>query len=469
VNVNPDESIFDFELLGEVIEDGVTKLEVIAYTAPTIEVQSLRRLFVRSGFVMEGISIVPFAVQNFYRTGWTDIGEQNVCNLFIGRDWSRITIYSNNNLVLAREIKAGIRGIIESVRESVAEPGLESDGPALHAAGFSEEEINYFQQLEADATAETLITTVLRGEEVGEEPPLDLQDDRLFVLIQPAVERMVRQIERTIQHFGLNFENQTVNRVFVSGVLVAYPRIVDYIGSQLGLPVAVFDPFDSLSSIRPSIPTAVVERDAFVSSVGMALANNQRTPNFIHTFVDKQRAKSIRLVNRLVVGAFAAIMAVGIACYSWLNTGIEDKRMQVSNLKREAAAYPLSVTQDMILQAVVKIQKKNNRLTEYSQRYFSLALIREVSDLTPAEIRLVGIDLELGGDEASAGGGVAARRMILDGIVFGDRLTFDAGLGEYILRLKNSPLFERPTVKSKTFEFFENKEVLRFRVHLNLG
>jgi multisubunit Na+/H+ antiporter MnhC subunit len=59
--------------------------------------------------------------------------------------------------------------------------------------------------------------------------------------------------------------------------------------------------------------------------------------------------------------------------------------------------------------------------------------------------------------------------LILEGIVRGDRLSLEAALAGFLMELKNSPLFDQPTINKKSFEFSGNNEVLRFTAKLNLA
>jgi len=97
---NESEVYFDFEVQGEVIDQGIPKLAVLFYTSPRREVDYLRQLFAGIGWPLTGISLVPFAVQNYFRTGWLPDGEGTLAHLFIGNDFSRIDVYSEGNLVL---------------------------------------------------------------------------------------------------------------------------------------------------------------------------------------------------------------------------------------------------------------------------------------------------------------------------------------------------------------------------------
>ena len=112
-------NIFDFEILGEIEEAGRQKIDVMAYTAPREEIQELKDTFSKAGYPLKGISIVPFAFQSILRAGLIETDEPNVSSLYIGRDWSRIDIFSEGNLMLSRGIKAGVKTMIEALRTEI--------------------------------------------------------------------------------------------------------------------------------------------------------------------------------------------------------------------------------------------------------------------------------------------------------------------------------------------------------------
>jgi hypothetical protein len=106
----------------------------------------------------------------------------------------------------------------------------------------------------------------------------------------------------------------------------------------------------------------------------------------------------------------------------------------------------------------------------------NLAVISEVVDLTPPNVRLMDISTRLGplpakqqaNDKKKKTAEASSRILILEGIVQGDRLMLESALAGYLLELKNSPLFDQPNISSKSFEFSGNDEVLRFKAQLNL-
>jgi len=134
VSINDDQDIFDYDILGECTEEGLDKIEVLAYTVPKQRVEETKKLFAKAGYPLHGISFVPFAIQNLFRIGWVGAGK-SVCTLFIGQDWSRIAIYSNNNLVLFRDIRAGLQGMVEAIAESLSAGGHSMSPPSHDGSG----------------------------------------------------------------------------------------------------------------------------------------------------------------------------------------------------------------------------------------------------------------------------------------------------------------------------------------------
>jgi len=104
-----------------------------------------------------------------------------------------------------------------------------------------------------------------------------------------------------------------------------------------------------------------------------------------------------------------------------------------------------------------------------SETYLDLAVISEITNLTPANIRLMSISADFGELPSADKKEAPKKTLILDGIIQGERLNLESMLAGYLMELKNSPLFDQPSIDRKSFEFFENREVLHFTAQLNLS
>jgi hypothetical protein len=209
----------------------------------------------------------------------------------------------------------------------------------------------------------------------------------------------------------------------------------------------------------------------------MALADNSRTPNFLFTYKEKRKTIRNQRINRMVFVTFLLLMAGCVGLSFWQEKIIRDKEAKKEQLVQHLEQYNLRVDKNLILKLVEQIRQKNRSDQAIGIKYLNLAVIGEVVDLTPPNVRLLEISTQLGPLPAKKQPEkgkkkktqeAPSRILILEGIVQGDRLTLESALAGYLLELKNSPLFDQPNISSKSFEFSGNNEVLRFKAKLNL-
>jgi len=477
------EKVFDFEILGEVQEEQTTKINVLAYTAPVDEVVTLKDMFAKAGFHLTGISIVPFAFQTLLRARRVESADQQVASLYIGRDWSRIDIFSSGNLLLSRGIKAGVRTMMEALRKEI-----ESSSKGLSLVKAPDEDVGRIRAVKKKLKLDLeLAQKYFFGYTPGATPQdeagrkLSINENKIFVMIQPALERLVRQVERTIRHFALNYENTRIGKIFISSGVSPHRKILNYIGEELGMPTEVLNPFSESANFlhHVPVPDSLSEQSSFAPAMGMALANNSRTPNFLFTYKDKRKDLRNRRINRSVFASFLILIAVCVGISFVQEREIQAKDAQKMQLQQHLEGYNLRVDKNLILKLVQEIREKNRTDQAIGKKYLNLAVIGEVVNLTPSNIRLLSIETQLGPlpdkaaqkEEKNKKQKAAApppKVLILEGIVEGDRLTLESSLASYLMKLKESPLFDQPLISNKSFAFSGNNEVLRFTAKLNL-
>jgi type IV pilus assembly protein PilM len=478
------EKVFDFELLGEVQEEQTTKISVLAYTAPADEVIALKDMFAKAGFHLTGISIVPFAFQTLLRARRVESADLQVASLYIGRDWSRIDIFSGGNLLQSRGIKAGVRTMMEALKKEI-----ESSSKGISLVKAPDEDVGRIRAVKKKLKLDLELAQkyffgytpgAIPQDEAGRK--LSINENKIFLMIQPALERLVRQVERTIRHFALNYENTRISKIFISSGVSPQRKILNYIGEELGMPTEVLNPFSESANFlhHVPVPDSLSEQSSFAPAMGMALANNSRTPNFLFTYKDKLKEIRNRRINRSVFAAFIILMAVCVGISFVQEREIRAKDAQKMQLQHHLEGYNLRVDKNLILKLVQEIREKGKADQAIGKKYLNLAVISEVVNLTPSNIRLLSIATQLGSlqdklpqkEEKNKKQKVAPpppRVLILEGIVQGDRLTLESALAGYLMELKASPLFDQPTISNKSFAFSGNNEVLRFTAKLNLG
>ncbi|PIQ46105.1 MAG: hypothetical protein COW04_04000, partial [Deltaproteobacteria bacterium CG12_big_fil_rev_8_21_14_0_65_43_10] len=445
VDFDESENILDFEVIGDISEEGVQKISTTVYTAPKQEIKRLKDLFSRSGFPLTGISIGPFAAQNLLRTGWMETGDKTVASLYVGRNWSRIDIFSSGNLVLARGIKAGMNSMMESILEDANESQNEISIEVVEE-GNASSPVTVDREGPIDMAQAKRILSSLSPDSsplTEAEPGFYLKDEEIFRMILPALERLVRQVERSFEYCALNLKTDKVGRILIAGQIHIFTKpVLDYISEQVGVPCDINDPLQSGEAFLNDVltPDRVSERIAFGPALGMALSSRSRTPNLIFTYREKDKLESVTRINRSIFIEFLFILAVCTGVFYWQGKEIEKRKAKITGLEQEIEKYNPRLNKDLILQWAGTANEKSRQLKAYGHKYLLMATISELSHITPSDIRLLNFTGELGSDTKDNKKS-SPKILLLEGIIYGEPAKFDDALAMYLMQLEGSPLF----------------------------
>jgi Tfp pilus assembly PilM family ATPase len=483
-NFNEKESVIDFEVQGELLEKGITKIGIMAYIIPVKDIEETKDLFSRSGLKLRGITVAPAAIQNLFRSGCAPLPYKPVCVLYIGNEHSRIDIFLKGNLVLSRGMKAGI----DSMIEAFAEKAYEETSKVAEVAG---EEFLMASENEAykrRAEAEALLLSIFSGSFSPDKStgPAGLREDTVFDMIRPALGRIAMQVERTFEYFSRNPRNEKVNTIYVTCAAGHWERPFDFIADQLGIERKVLDPLyhGAILSDELLSPATVAERAPFTTAVGLALSDNVRTPNLIFTYSDKEELAKIAQTNRGIFIAFVAILLALTGVFFWQARLAGQKEDQLTRLQGELDMYNPQPNQNTIAALAGKVIAQRRALVEPNSRLLGTAVIGELVSLTPPNVRLISAKADLGskpdeGDIKSASAketkepaGVkkqVKKGLVVEGIVTGNRDAQESALAGYLLKLSASRLLVHPVVSSQTTESYPDYgEVLKFSMQIGL-
>ena len=90
--IDEKEAFYDYEVQGKISDQGIPKYAVMVYSAPRSEPEKAKNLFSSIGVRLAGVTIAPFATQNYFRTEWIPAAEGAHACIYIGHDFSRIDI-----------------------------------------------------------------------------------------------------------------------------------------------------------------------------------------------------------------------------------------------------------------------------------------------------------------------------------------------------------------------------------------
>lgn len=468
---NDKQRLFDFEVLGDKPDTDPPQMDVLAYTIPREDVDTIKTAFARAGYPLDGVSTYPFLMQNLLRTRWKILSQGNLCALYIGRNWSRIDFFTDGNLMLSRGIRSGTNSMLEEIKADprIAGDHQPHDVPEMDfrpTAIPAEPRHDTAKRMPADILARLAPNlTGIAEDDAGDSPGDDITPDDVFEMIRPALDRLVRQVERTISHYAIHFEPREIDRLCISGSICENERVLDYIANQLGIPLVELNPFDN-ASLKPK-PETRPEQLAYSPATGLASPADGRMLNFLHTHHERAKRETRQIFNSIVFGLFLLTVLALVGYNSWQKHDLLARHQQITRLQNELETFVPLLKPETVLVLAAKAKEANTRLSLYSEKYRGIAIIAELSRLTPEEIAMVRMAIrmprQVKGEEATA-----RRILLIGGIIQGERLDLEPSLAAYMVRMKTSPLFSDPRIIDKSFEMRDGREVLRFTAELEV-
>jgi Tfp pilus assembly PilM family ATPase len=461
------ETIFDYTLQGEVIEQGVPRLSVLVCTAPRQEVETLKNLFGQIGWPLKGISIAPFAIQNLFQTEWMPSPEGTVASLFMGNDFSRIDIFAEGNLVLSRDIRAGLNSLNEALSDGFPEANRGLRGAAL----TPEQGRKILQSLGPNALP--LVET---------DTGYGLEKAAILKKIEPALDRLARQVERTFEHYRTVMSEKGISGLFASGVLNISRPLADYMGAQLGIASSVLDPFAGEEAhFDPGSPSGdgFSEESAFGPALGLSLSDNDHTPNLIFTCKDKERETKLNRINQGILAAIIAALLIGSAVYGYGNHLLGRKKAELAGIEAQLNASGPVIPKEELIRLGGEAAKQGQLFRIQAERYLGVALLSELESLTLPHIHFLDLRIALGepvkktevkpaADKPAEAPKPRIEEVTVEGLILGDRQSFATSLASYVMALEASPLFKQVTVQKNGIEPYGKGDALHFILSLKI-
>ena len=449
------DSVFDFELQGEITDQGIPKYLVMVYTAPKAEIEGIKALFSDIGVPLAGITLAPFAVQNVFRSGWMGHDEGAFAALYVGDDFSRIDIYHGENLAMTRVVKTGISSMVEAIADT-----------------YVEKEKKF--KLAADEAKKILFSLGPDSEKLSRtDAGFGLREEEIMEMIFPVWERLARQIERTLQYYTSSVGYQKVEKLYVSSSMNAYNPIIIYLNDQLAVKTEFFDPFARHSSYTGADSLTLSEKISMVPVLGLSVSDNKRTPNALFTYVEKNKELRVTRINRGIFTAFAAALIICLAALVYQAFEMSNLSAKRAQKERELSAYNPVLSTEQISKMAEEVKKYTQGTKKYAQRYLAPAAIGEVSSITPGNIKLINLKVGLPAANPKPAAGKAAsdsaEDLVVEGVIFGQRDMLQSLLAQYVMKLENSPMFKKVTINKTSYTTFRKSEILHFTLNAQVG
>lgn len=426
-----EETIVDFE-----IEEGTgpataSNLRVTGVLAARADIEGVQRAFSQAGFPLTGVALPLFSLRSLVNRRTREAPEAPAVLCQMGLNATSVSVLLGGRLVFTRSIPVGLRSLAETL-------------------------VKELDPAPSNVQASNLVLELGREESTLQTDRLWREEDVIRVL-RPGLERMVRQVERTLQYYQSNYNTDPIETIFLGGEIAGRGRVADFISGQISAGLVVLDPFETphLQS-NTAFPEARAERIAYGPAFGLALSGGGRTPNLARTYQDRQNERKRRRIASAVFGFLVVVTVATGLFYGWQQTQLRALHAERDDLARSLEASGPILTETVVLAAMQDVRALQERRRAAAKRYEGLALLSEVTGVTPEHISLLRVSADMGSPIQT--GARNGRTLRLEGVVDGERASLETSLTIYVARLDQSPLIQE--VEVDTTDLVESAEGL---------
>jgi Tfp pilus assembly PilM family ATPase/uncharacterized membrane protein YciS (DUF1049 family) len=415
----------DFEKTEAITERGINKEGVCAYIAEKSVIHSITHFFEDAGCKIIGITSVPFAVQTVLKNTTLNIGPQNICFVNPKKDSLEIYIYTKNTLKLVRQTKTGITSLAEALM--------------MNAVENDDEEFKW-------SNSEELTKVIL--EHIKETK----ENNKIDQGIEPAVERIARQVERTVNYFKNQIQSESIDAVIVNGILSDYHPLTDIIYEYTGINV-----FPSIDIINENLiethDEKIFKDNDFIAGLGSIYCSNKYSPNILFTHRHEKASRIIDFLNKTVFAVGISALIICTLLFFMQKKEIKNLTEKKQKAEKQLSSYSPELSSSALSETAAQITANKEKLKKKAKILEPGVLLNQFAKSSSKNIKIKDFKLELNDKK---------REISFSGYVFGKEYTLDSRLADYILNLSSSEMFLNVSVKAQERLKIKDETIIYF-------
>ena len=435
------ETIVDFQVNDEATTKSVIDLSCALSVRSPIE--DIKQIFDKAGLSLTGIGMPPFSL--FRLLGGEGKAQASSPSLMIemGFKFTSAIVITDGRIVFTRNIPIGILNLVEALNRE-------------------------FDPSPSKREALQLIFEPEKQDDLS--PEIARQSPLVASLIQRNLERLIRQVESTVEYYQTKFETLPIQVIFLSGELAARSHLVNFLSKRLSIQTEAINPIKNLDFHPEShIPEDEKGQISLGPACGLALEGRTPVINFAYTYKDQQVENNTRKF-----AVFSTVILILLAVFCTVLYRSKQKELQIlesekAKLEDQVSKLGIPITEDVIAEDTLMVAKLQKQRREAIKRYRSIAFLTEVSRETPKNIAILNLSALLNQylrnsfEETEEGRPIDLQ---LKGLVSGKRAELETSLTIYVARLEKSSLFEKVKAVEKNLVNTGNGPGLTFTLNV---
>ncbi|NOZ57731.1 MAG: type IV pilus assembly protein PilM [Calditrichaeota bacterium] len=427
---DPDAAQIAHTYLTEKAAKNSRKIPVLAVAASKPEVEATVQRLRLSGVKMASLVAPSWALYRLFTR--FEASDPETCQVLvhIGALRSEILFVQDGDLLFQRTITTALDDFVNALTSTLFEEGGRASLSRREAFAL----LRKYGIPEMGAKGRT--DTGLRLTEVA-------------VSVRPVVEKLINEVERSLDYFRQKFKTRQFGRLWLSGIGATVLNLGGVLEGETRVPTQVFRPSSDWPAFHvcKGLPEEVLEKHGPALVIPLGLATQKREP--LNLLPPKYRHSSlVRLAQRGV--AYGTLMGVIAAGMVTANLAYKTQVVRSDIVLLEQQHLRLVKQQAQLR----KLQNDRNALRRELNAYVQALpkgegvsiYLKALSRLTPPSIALTSVELVPPEETAKnpnvgATEGAPTAVLRIQGIVFPDPPREGAHLAQFLLGLKQSGLF----------------------------
>lgn len=415
----------DFHILNEYVEENVKKLDLIVVACPKQLVDRTLSIVKGAGLQAIHLDVGPFALWNTLLSLNHMKEEETVALIDIGAEKTGIYFFKNQTLQFTREVTPAGADITKAVMEGI---------------GSGESPQPLYERAESIKGEMGIPLEPYQGK--GGDPSTSLS--KVAFLVRPVMEKLIAEIERSLEYFRNLFNDEKIDRVLLTGGSAHLKNMVPYLSRELRLSVEHFNPMKKILFDSKRIDAQFLDQmgSSFAIAAGIALPQPKRVELLPaqEPFLFK-----VQIKKWVPVGAPSILLLLFLGLILYMNG-------QVTDLQKERDTKMAKIAMSETLQAKLKRLKERDlqvkeKLSQFPSSVVSPVpyrnILLEVSRILPDNVTLTQLSVQPKGKPLRGESTIdEGRELHLSGLTFGKDINCLTALTLILERLEKSPLFK---------------------------
>lgn len=411
-----DKAILDFEILGEVMDKGVKKLNVAVAASPKETIDSQLSLFAQLGLKISAIIPISLALQNLVTRAKLK-PDETVAIVEMGATVTELNIFKNSRLEFSRKLPIAGDDITKSMTGALA-----SD------LGRVELSIGEAERIKKECG--------LPSPEKQEMIEGKISSAQILSLIRPMAEQLANEIERSFDFYREESHGGKVDKIILFGGGAQCKRLAEFLADELGIEVKIGNPLENIKALSG----VVAEQEKIAHRLDLAIGAALGQTKGINLLPVELKEETKRLVEKVSLKAIATV-AVMLLLLLYVGMRIQyaayEKKLKAAKLEYRSLAPQMEVLRAKMLTDKFLLNKP----------YWE-DVLKEISNTIPGNIYLSNLSME--NDLVNLKGIITQSGQAAEGALSNFMLTLEKGI------LKNVSLVTmRKRDKDSTASEFE--------------